>query len=292
MRWLSMSALVIAASLLSPLAARADQPHDRTSFGGDTYVRQGEVVADVAAFGGSVRVDGEVLGNVASFGGDVVLGPTAVVHGNVDAAGGRIEMLPGARLDGGTAIVPPLPALRPVDPVEPEPHHEHESGGPMHGLLLSAMLFLFALLLTSAVPERMSAMHVAIIREPGRSIGTGLLGFAGAAIVLVALVLTIVGIPLALAMAVLLPIATYVGLAAAATVIGAALPFERLRGRPVLQILAGCGVLFVVSQVPALGTLVLGVVACAGLGALIRTRFRNVAEAPSTGEGPYRTASA
>lgn len=286
--------LVLALATLAPLGAgplavaRAED-RDVATFGGDAYVRPGEVVGDVSAFGGSAHVDGEVLGDVAAFGGDVLLGPTAIVHGSVDAAGGRVQMMPGARALGGARSGAPDPS---VD------HHERgrddggEVGALVRGLLFSALLFLFALLLTGVVPERMSAMHVAIIREPGRSAGAGLLGYLSATVVLVALMITIVGIPLALALAVLVPVATYVGLAAAATVIGAALPVERLRGRPVLQILSGVACLFVLSQIPVLGSIALALVACVGLGALLRTRFRASPPAElGSGEGPYRAAA-
>lgn len=288
-------ALVLALSVFAPLGSASAQGRDVSTFGGDAYVRFGEIVDDVSAFGGSAHVDGEVLGNVSAFGGDVLLGPTAIVHGSVDAAGGRVEMKPGARIAGATSTAEPI--APPAIDREHRPHHHGDGGEPaalVRGLLFSALLFLFALLLTGVVPERMSAMHVAIIREPGRSAGAGLLGYVSAAIVLVALVVTIVGIPLALALAILVPVATYVGLAAAATVIGAALPVERLRGRPVLQILAGVGVLFVADQIPVLGSLALAAVACVGLGALLRTRFRATPPAElgsGASEGPYREAA-
>jgi hypothetical protein len=282
--------LVLGVSAFAPLAVAHAQSRDVSSLGGDAYVRFGEIVDDVSAFGGSAHVDGEVLGNVSAFGGDVLLGPTAIVHGSVDAAGGRVEMKPGAQVAGGLGLVAPL-----QPPTVDRGRDEHHAGGEpaalVRGLVFSALLFLFALLLTGVVPERMSAMHVAIIREPGRSAGAGLLGYVSAAIVLVALMITIIGIPLALALAVLVPVATFVGLAAAATVIGAALPVERLRGRPVLQILAGVGVLFVVDQIPVLGAVAIAIVACIGLGALLRTRFRPTPPAElesGRSEGPYR----
>lgn len=286
--------LVLALSAWAPLAVAHAQSRDVSSLGGDAYVRFGEIVDDVSAFGGSAHVDGEVLGNVSAFGGDVLLGPTAIVHGSVDAAGGRVEMKPGAQVAGGLGFAAPMDPRPAV--ADRQGHHHDDGGEPaalVRGLLFSALLFLFALLLTGVVPERMSAMHVAIIREPGRSAGAGLLGYVSAAIVLVALMITIIGIPLALALAVLVPVATYVGLAAAATVIGAALPVERLRGRPVLQILSGVAVLFVVDQIPVLGSVALAIVACIGLGALLRTRFRPTppAELGSGGEGPYREAA-
>lgn len=279
--------LVLVLATFASVGLAHAQDRDVSTFGGDAYVRFGETVDDVSAFGGSAHVDGEVLGDVSAFGGDILLGPSAVVHGSVDAAGGRVEMKPGAQIGGRVSTAEP-PALR-------TPHREHgsEVGALARGLLFSALLFLFAMLLTGVVPERMSAMHIAIIREPARSAGAGLLGYVSATIVLVALMITIIGIPLALALAVLVPVATYVGLAAASTVIGAALPIERLRGKPVLQILAGVTSLFVVSQVPVLGSIALAIVACMGLGALLRTRFRASPPAELTpgGEGPYRQAA-
>lgn len=273
-----LSCLVV----LAPLAVAHAEDRDVVAFGGDAYVPVGQVVDDVAAFGGTVRVDGEVRGDVQAFGGDVLLGPTAVVHGSVDAAGGHIDIAPGARIAGAASAVP-------VASPNAEGHEDHEADGPVRSLLLHALLFLFALLLSGAVPERMGAMHVAIVKDPLRTAGVGLLGYAGALVALVALVITIIGIPLALALGILVPVATYVGLAAAATVIGAALPVERLRGRPVLQILAGVSCLFVASLVPGLGLVAIAVAACLGLGALVRTRFRAAPPAELiTGDGPYR----
>ncbi len=284
--------LVFALAILAPLGLAHAQDRDVSAFGGDAYVRLGETVDDVSVFGGSARIDGEVLGDVSAFGGDILLGPAAIVHGSVDAAGGRIEMKPGARVVGGLSTAQPPP-----EPTLDEHPSRHESGGEpgalIRGLLFSALLFLFALLLTGVVPERMSAMHMAIIKEPGRSAGAGLLGYVSATIVLVALMITVIGIPLALALALLVPVATYVGLAAAATVIGAALPVERLRGRPMLQILSGVTCLFIVAQIPVLGSIALAIVACVGLGALLRTRFRATPPAElGSGEGPYRESAA
>lgn len=292
MRSQPVLALVLTLTALAPLGVAHAEDRDVSTFGGDAYVRYGEIVDDVSAFGGSVHVDGEVLGDVSAFGGDVLLGPTAIVHGSVDSAGGHVAMAPGAQALGGASAIP-------HDPPVVHRGHDHESGdldggepaALVRGLVFSALLFLLALLLTGVVPERMSAMHLAIIREPARSAGAGLLGYIATGIVLVALVITIVGIPIAMALAVIVPVATYVGLAAAATVIGAALPSERLRGRPILQILAGVTCLFVVAQIPVLGSIALAVVACIGLGALLRTRFR--AEAPreltiGPTDGPYR----
>jgi hypothetical protein len=74
---------------------------NRITIGGNVTVREGEVVAgDVAAVGGSATIDGEVLGSVAAVGGDVTLGPHAVVGKDLVTVGGRLIRDPGARVEG------------------------------------------------------------------------------------------------------------------------------------------------------------------------------------------------
>jgi hypothetical protein len=124
----------------------------------------------------------------------------------------------------------------------------------------------------------MSAMHKAIIREPLRSGALGLGTYVAAVVLIIALAITVLGIPAAVVLAFGVPLATYVGLAACATVIGAAIPAEALNDRPILRLASGVGVLWVCSLVPVIGPLLVAVVACIGVGALVRTRFRT--EAP------------
>lgn len=153
-----------------------------------------------------------------------------------------------------------------------------------HGLL-----FLLALVLSGLFPERMSALHKAIIREPLRSGALGVGSYVAAIVLIIALAITVLGIPAAVVLALGVPLATYVGLAACATVIGAAIPSENLTDRPILRLAAGVGVLWVCSLVPFIGPLLVAIVACIGVGAIVRTRFRT--DAPRdlvTPESAYR----
>ena len=291
-------ALVPAFLVLSLAApALAQQDRDRVAFGGDARVLPGEVVQSVAAFGGTAYVDGEVIGDVAAFGGDVRLGPNARVHGSVSALGGRVDTAPGARFEAAAQPIPPMVPME-VYGAHCEiggmhDHHEESFFGMvMQHMVGAALLFLLGLLLRGLTPERLSSLQVAMIRAPMHSAVYGLAGYVGSTIGIVLLAITIVGIPIAILVAMAMPVVTYVGLAAAATVIGAALPMERLRGEPVKQLAAGVAVLFVVSLVPFFGTLTLFAAACVGAGALLVTRFRPT---PPTdlagGAGPYRTAA-
>lgn len=301
------AAVCLSLALAGPAShALADE---RVGFGQSVVVSRGEVVDEVASFGGSVTVDGEVRGDVASFGGDVLLGPNARVHGDVATMGGALVRDPGAVVGGsiagfgGHGVPGPgwqghgwgpargndaqwngwQPAASP--PMERRQGHDgsghHGSGGFWRGvenmissLVAHGLLFLLALVLSGLFPERMTALHKAIIREPVRSGALGVGSYVAAVVLIIALTITIIGIPAAVVLGVGMPLATYVGLAACATVIGAAIPAQSLTDRPILRLAAGVGVLWVCSLVPFVGPILVALVACIGVGALVRTRFR------------------
>lgn len=275
---------VLSLSLAVPAFASA-QSRDRTAIG-DAVVGWGESVDDVVAIGGSAIVDGEVRGDVTALGGSIRLGPHARVLGDAHAVGGSIDVMPGAWAPRANAgWVPPVPPA----PVTELDHHHEEIGGFFRSLVAHALLFLLGLFLIGLVPERMGAMHVAIVRDPLRTVGTGVGAYVAAGVLVVALAISLIGIPAAVALTVAVPVATYVGLAGAASVVGAALPLEGLRGAPVRQLLAGVTVIFVLSFVPVLGPVLIAAAACLGVGALVRTRFRAQPPLSLVGEGAYRT---
>ncbi|MDQ3034218.1 MAG: polymer-forming cytoskeletal protein [Myxococcota bacterium] len=284
-------ALVLVLPAMPGIASADDGDRDRVAFGGDAVVAAGETVQSVAAFGGDAIVAGRVEGDVVAFGGDIELAPSADVTGSVAVFGGELRAAEGARFDRTDA--PRIDAAR-------APRHGSGLGAWLEDVFRQAvahgLLFLLALLMMGVAPERLGAMQVAIVRDPVRTGLFGLAGYVGSVVLIVALAITILGIPVAVALAVLLPLATYVGLAAAATVIGAALPIERLSGRPVRQLAAGVVLLFLASVVPFLGTLTVIAASCLGYGALIRTRFKTTPPTDLLGTGPieagpYRTSA-
>ena len=288
------------------------------SMGQQVRVLAGQRVDTVASFGGPVYVDGIVDHDIASFGGDIVLGPNARIGGDVVAIGGHIQGDPHAVVMGDVVgsggqvnpwgftrqpqvvFVPaqPMPMSQqpgspmPVQPLASEPaSHASEPSWFEEGmnymvesLVAHGLLFLLALVLSGLFPQRMSALHIAIIREPFKSGALGLGRFLGAIVIAIALMITVLGIPLALMLGLAIPLATYVGLAACATVIGASLPVGALDGKPVMRLLAGVGVLWAASLVPVVGAVIVALVACVGVGALVRTRFRSDAPAELTSQ--------
>lgn len=289
-------------------AGRADRdgaarPRDRVTFGEDVFVARGEVVGDVVTMGGDARIEGEVLGDVVTMGGDAYVdGP---VHGEIVTMGGDLRLGDRARVDGAVttmggagASLGDLPDAGSVagwvglgGAVGAIGALASWVGTALSGLASFTLLFLFGLLLQGLARDRMSALHVVIVRDPVRAGATGALAGLAAVAATAVLAITIVGIPVAVLVALALCAAVYVGLAAVAAVIGALLPTDKLRDKPVLQLFAGVAVLYVASLVPGVGTVALCAAGLVGLGAVVLTRLRETPPAtPVTEAGPYRTA--
>ncbi len=319
-------AAAILAAFLVPSAPAAAWDQDRVTFGSDAFVAEGEVVDDLVTMGGNARIEGAVRGDVVTMGGDVEVAEGAVrgdvltmggdlvvsgegtVGGEALTMGGDVEVAEGAEILGGASALgggvyggggegrafgaSGLPSFGPAASFG---HGLGEFlGDAFSSLLNHLLLFVFGLFLMGLTPERFEALQVTIIRKPAPSFGYGLLGLLAAVVTLVVAAITIVGIPAAILGAIALPVVVYVGLAAFAAVFGAALPSERLRSRPVLQLGAGVLALWVVSLLPVAGGIATVVAAAVGTGALIQTRFQKTAMLPAdaTPHGPYRTRAA
>jgi len=291
-------ALALCLAFETPVAHAQDQTgRDRVVFGDDVRIGRGERVNDLVSIGGDVVVEGEVLGDVVVVGGDLVLESASRVNGDAVTVGGstRVERGAAVRGDrvslGGLAAVGGGAAAGVLGAGALSLGVVGYAGQVLESVFGYAFLFILGLLLMGFAPERLSRVQATIVRAPFRSGATGALAFVGAFVAGIVLVLTIVGIPAAIVLALLAPIGAYVGLAAAATVVGATIPIERLAGRPVAQLAAGVGGLFVASLVPYLGAFVTAAAACAGVGALLLSKLgtRDVDASGVTPEGPYRT---
>ncbi len=281
-----LSILVLCATLSVPSLALAQAP-DRVAFGERVNVGATEVVHDAVSFGGDTVVRGTVEGDAVAFGGDVVLEDGADVRGDTVSFGGTIR---DART-GEHAPTPDVFAARTPQPDGPIEAIWAFLGETARSAVLHVLLFLLGLLMIGVGRERLGALQVTMIKDGVKTAGVGLLGYVAAIAAIVLFAITIIGIPAAIVVGLALPVATYVGLAAAATVLGAALPIPQLQGKEIHQLAAGVGVLFLASLVPFAGGVFTAAVACLGLGALIRTRFGKLPPEDLPEAGPYRTAA-
>lgn len=281
----------------------------RTTFGGDVRVAAGETVQEIVTMGGDAFVEGAVQRDVVTMGGDVRVGSGGVVHGDVVTMGGDLEVDEGGAVWGeavtmggevtyaegaqiGAGASSGRRRWRDRDGSRGWQLWRGQSGasevstflGDMLGSAAKhALLFLLGLVLMAVFPERVGALRRMIRRSPVRSVAVGVLGFVGATVLTVVLAITIIGIPGAIVVALLAFLAVYVGLAAVSLVLGGALPIDRLRDRPVLQLGAGILILYVISLLPAVGWLATVIASTIGFGAVLLTRFGRTApgEAPA-----------
>jgi hypothetical protein len=186
-----------------------------------------------------------------------------VVHGRLDSLGGRVRVD-----DGASAAAVPL-----AIGARPDQHEFHEEdGGIVRTLLGCSLLFLASILFLGVAPERFGRVQRALVERPVRTIATGMLGVIAAGVLMIALVVSLIGIPVAVVLFIASPIVCVAALASVVPVVGAMLPMRQLEGRPVARLAAGAFVVFIVTLVPVLGKLALALALLAGLGALVLTR--------------------
>ncbi|MDH5492184.1 MAG: hypothetical protein OEY14_09535 [Myxococcales bacterium] len=266
---------------------------DVFTFGGSVFV-EGGIDGDLLTFGGDAEITGQVGGDVSSKGGDIRI--AGEVGGEVQSMGGSVAMEGDAEapaaMSGGTMRGADLSSL----PLASAPGAGAWLGslvlGAFRRLGFALLVLLLALGMRALAPERLAIVQRAIVREPLSAISHGLAGMLLAWASILGLAITLIGLPIAALLALLALLFGWLGLASSATILGALLPLEALDERPMIRLLAGVGVIWLVSWIPWLGDLLLLLVATAGCGAAMRTRLGRRALPEALGQGPYRSAIA
>jgi len=264
---------------------------DLQAFAGNVVI-EGEVQGDVEAFAGNVRVTGDVGGDVMAVGGNVFVGESGTVGGTLEAAAGTVTIagtVGDARVAAGTITVASSGAVEgdlrydgdltvaeggivagetirdtslAVGPQVPELPWIGTALGFLTNLLLGALLLLL-------LPRFSARVGEYGVDHTLRSGGIGLLAVILAPVVFGLLVITVVGIPLALVWLVFVLFLWWVGSVYGAFVVGVGLlALTEIDGRW-LALVLGLVVVALVTQVPYLGALFGLLVFLVGLGALL-----------------------
>jgi hypothetical protein len=259
-------------------------------YGGNLAVN-GHVEDDAVVFGGNLMVNGRVEGDAHAFGGNVMLGPNAVVEGDVSSFGGEVLKQDGAKVEGSTESfgganigrmvageikqnLKQSKSKRHDDADDADTEREERGGGGFAGFLLTfAMLFGLGFLGQILFPARMKELGAEVRAQPVKDGVVGLLGALALIPTIAVLVVTIIGIPLVLALAIVVPLVTALGFAAVASELGTRMPVLVGRKTQALVLALGLLILLVVGRIPVLGPLVLVLASFIALGAVIRTRF-------------------
>lgn len=239
------------------------------AYGGPVIVEEGAVVdGDAVAFGGDVVLkDGAVVqGDAVSFGGSVVRGQNSVVNGESVSMGGAGF--------GQTMARNMVKTQRTVKHLErSEGDDEHAGFGIARFLLEFTVLFGLGFVMMMFVPNRMKAMEETIKAEPAKNTLAGVLGLLALGPLTLLLCVTVVGIPVAILLWMVLAVALPVGIALMANVLGERIPTGRLRKTQALVLAVGLLVMLVAFEIPVLGWFALMGVIAVTMGAMIRTRF-------------------
>jgi len=169
----------------------------------------GEVRRDAVAVMGSVTINGKVGGEVVAVMGDVVLGPKAEIEGDVVVIGGTLERDPGAIVGGEVKRVGvgKLSGKKLQTPASLQAWWDHALS---HGALLGvgsglgwlAVPTLLALgfyaLLALVFPGGIRRTGDMLVQRPGAVVLSALLTFMALPVLFILLLITVVGIPVAL----------------------------------------------------------------------------------------------
>lgn len=241
------------------------------------HVGKDQTVRDLFVVGTAV-VEGTVTGSVVVFGGKAKLVRGARVSQDVIAFGGSIEVEDGVDVGGdvaaffGTMRRGDGPSKECVTCVE----HEEEPWQKFFGEIFSnltraVMAWLLGALVLVMAARRMNLLRKELEQRPLRSLGLGVIVFLSALVLIVTLVFTLLGIPLAILSAVAGVVVTYVAFTALPLAVGGRLIGKRSTN-PYVHLAVGCAVLFLLLCIPVVGALTSIAGVFMALGALFSTR--------------------
>ncbi|MBN2567721.1 hypothetical protein JXB02_06590 [Candidatus Woesearchaeota archaeon] len=235
---------------------------DVSLVGGDITLL-GTVRGDASLTGGRVTFDGIVMGDLDIESDDITFGDNAVVHGNITYTSRQALELTTGQARGRIFHITP----------------EQGAAPGMGGLSIMAylgfrLIGLFALLLVGILlllllPNAGEGVAAAVGGAFWRSLGTGLLFLILVPAIVVALLLTVIGIPLGLIVAACWLIVLYLSRVWVALWIGDRF-WARSKRKPHLVLRFAVGLLFfcIVSLIPGIGQLVHIIAVLVGAGAL------------------------
>jgi hypothetical protein len=194
--------------------------HDIVKTGRDIAVEEYEEVdGDVVAVGGDVTVKGVVTGSVMAMGGDVLVKSTAIIEGDAVSIGGKVEREAGAVIRGQRVgvsffpdrIVPHVLGVPPKPVIRFPPFFGGFGGLALFARIIKIMLFLFLGIVVISILPR----NVAKVKDKVREdfLKSALVGLAAEILILpifVLLIVTIIGIPVALLLEPLLILAAFI----------------------------------------------------------------------------------
>ena len=287
MRGVALALLIL---VVAPAGAAAQEANgsvrgDRVVITGPVAIDSGETADDVVVIDGPVSVAGRVRGDLVVVNGRLRI--SGAVDGDVVAVAGRTTLAPGARIGGDLVYGDERPVVPAGATVEGDVNRVSVDeitdpvgfvGAAALWIAVSVSALVLGLLLLWLAPRALEAAFAAAATSLGPTIGWGLLLFFGLPVLAVIALVTLVGIPLGVALLLALLPLYAIGYTTSAWLLG-----RRLVGPPrgrVLAFLAGLAILRVLAIIPILGGIVWFAATVVGLGALMVATWRARREYP------------
>jgi hypothetical protein len=284
---LFLSVVLLAFLLLPATAKAADNENDDFLFrvGGATNIAAGDQVGTVIMINGDAVIDGTVTGTLVVVDGDATI--NGRVEDDVVVVRGTLNLTSTAQVDNVTLVRSDLnrdPAAVVTGDITKRSQFANFGWGTAVFSLIfwlgtTIAVLVFGLLFAAVAGRQLTAAATRLSNQPGRSLLTAALTWILLPIAAVIVMLTIVGIPLGLAILLSLPLLWLLGYAVAGsllgrTIIGRAMSVERAN-HPYWPTVLGLIDFQVIGLVPFLGGLIVGIAGSIGAGALILLAIRS-----------------
>jgi hypothetical protein len=285
---------------------------DRNVVGSSLVVGKDEIVHTVSVTGGSAKIYGTVTGDLVVAGGSARIEDGARVVGNATVFGGSLKVMSGARVDGDVGIVGgalkreegAIIGGKVVDSgsgkhgnvkvsmhdgevsTEVEGARKRESGRSRlteaahsfgQSVTSMSLLFVFGCVLLALGTRKMETLRVEAAARPMKAFAMGIVGSICALVAVVAMCITVVGIPFAILLVLLGVFSVYASMAAILTMVGAAVTGHKT-ANPYVHLAAGCVLFLLAGLIPYIGGLVTAAVILVAIGTLVTTRLAGLAD--------------
>lgn len=239
--------------------------HDNAILAGGTIEVDGEVSDRLRAFGDTIIINGRIGGDAELAGDTIRIGPDARIGGRIEyRTGGDIQVDPAAHVAGG---------VMEVDQGKKWLRRAGHGAAIIGGITLSFGMVLIGALMILAAPRFSREAAGNVQTKPLQSLGMGGLVLIGVPFAMIVLLVTIIGIPLAILLAFAYAVLLLLGYLVGAIFLGdfvlgkvGTAKLDSVWWRVLFMFLA-LVVLAIVKQMPFLGGLAVFLVFLAGIGA-------------------------
>ena len=263
-------------------AEASSQVGDAVVAVGGNATALGKVGDAVVAIAGNAEVQGEVGDSVVAVMGDVKIGPEGIVHGDVVAVGGKVELADGAQIKGkivevSVARYPILAPLKGVADWLRQCLFQFRLLAPHPGWywLVVGIFFLLYFLIAVAVPRPVAACVNELTQRPATTFLLGLLTKILLPLIMLILAMTGIGMIVIPFIGVAIFLGALIGKVALFEYLGRQIfrVFGITIAQPVLALVSGFVFITLLYMVPILSLLLYSLIALWAVGVVVTAAF-------------------